>query len=127
VTDLVGRAARAMRADRADEGKAGQGYVALTVLFGVALLCAYFSLLAAANFGGWCFGFRYYVGFAPLLAFYAARAYEEHRGSLRFRILFYLLGLVSLTYALMGARYTWDRMEAIAHPVVKILRVLRGF
>ncbi len=135
VACLVGGAARAMRGGRADaaaasgaeDGEEGRGYAALTVLFGVVLLCGYFSFVAATNFGGWCFGFRYYVGFAPLLAFYAARAYEEHRDDLRFRVVFYVLGLISLTYALMGARYTWDRMESIAHPAVRILRVLRGF
>lgn len=133
---LLGDLAEAWRAEegmpspgllgRARSG-AGRGYAALSVLFGIGFLFWYFSFNAPTNFCGACFGFRWYIGFTPLLGFYAARAYARWRHVRRVRVLFYALGAVSLAYAVVGMRYTWGLMEAIDHPMVEILRPLRGF
>jgi hypothetical protein len=103
------------------------GYAALSVGFGIAFLLAYYGFVAPTNFGGSCFGMRWYIGFMPLLGFYAARFYAAHRGSPRHRGLFYALGLISVAYALIGMQEPWALMENNAHPAVQMLMVLRGF
>ncbi len=102
-------------------------YGALTVLAAVAFLFVYYSFIAETNFCGSCFGMRWYIGFMPLLAFYAARHYALRRGEPRFRKVFYLLGLISVAYALIGMQAPWVLMEENPHPAVQCLRILRGF
>jgi len=125
---LVGAAglARAVR-EAARPQRAGHGYVALTVLFGMAFLFVYYSFIAGTSFGGACFGMRWYIGFVPLLSFYAARDYGASRGSHRFRSVFYLLGVISVMYALVGMQHPWLLMENNPHPAVQALMLLRGF
>jgi hypothetical protein len=125
---LIGTIRRAIRAAGAPEADAaGPAYAAVTVLFGVVFLVIYYSFVAEANFCGSCFGMRWYIGFTPLLSFYAASEYAQWRQSARFRAIFYMLGLVSLGYALIGMQQPWLLMEANPHPAVQCLRVLRGF
>ena len=115
----------ARRALRSEE--AGPGFVALTVLFGMAVLFFYYSFVANTNFCGGCFGFRWYIGFTPLLSYYAARYYAGARGQGSFRTVFYILGLVSLMYALIGMQEPWTLMENNSHPAVRALMLVRGF
>ena len=120
--------ARCARAGARDRTEAGRGYVALTVLFGIGFLFGYYCFMAGTNFGGSCYGFRWYIGFSPLLAFYAARSYPRLRESAAARTVFYVLGLVSLMYALIGMQHPWLLMENNPHPAVQFLMVaLRGF
>jgi len=125
----AGLAADIARAVRADRGGplAGRGYVALTVLFGIVFLVCYTAIATPTNFGGACFGMRYYVGFMPLLAFYALRAWARWRHSGAFRTLFFALSAISLAYAVIGVRYSWVQMEHLEHPLVRMLLPLRGF
>ena len=109
-------------------GLSGPACVALSVLFGIAFIFAYHWFVAPTNFCGSCFGFRWYIGFTPLLAFYAARGYSAWKGNGRFRVLFYALGLISVTYALIGMRAPWMLMEGNPHPAVRFLVLtVRGF
>ncbi|MDP6439230.1 MAG: hypothetical protein QGH74_06330 [Candidatus Brocadiia bacterium] len=141
---LVGMAAlvedvrRSLRAGRTGEAwrgifkargpAAAPGYVALSVLFGVTFLILYTSFAAPTNFNGSCFGMRYYIGFMPLLAFYAARGYVRWCGSAKFRRVFYVLGIVSVFFALVGMQEPWMLMENNANPAVRVLMaLLRGF
>ncbi len=112
---------------RATREAAGPGYAALTVLFGVVFLLVYYSFVAGTSFGGSCFGMRWYIGFMPLLAFYAAKSYARWRVSSAFRRAFYALGLISVAYALIGAQEPWMLMESNPHPAVQCLMFLRGF
>jgi len=108
-------------------GPVTRGYAALTVLFGIGLLFIYYGFIAGTNFCGACFGMRWYIGFVPLLAFYAAEGYGAHAHSARFRNTFYVLGLISLMYALVGMQEPWTLMENNPHPAVQALMLLRGF
>jgi len=107
--------------------RSGQGYVALTVLFGIVFLVWYFGFKVKTNFCGSCFGFRWYIGFMPLLSWYAARYYARHKREDRFWRLFIILGLVSLMYALIGMQDPWLLMENNPHPAVRALMAFRGF
>jgi hypothetical protein len=109
-----------------DRAEAGRGYVALTVLFAILFLVAYDCFMSPTNFCGSSFGFRYYIGFTPILAFYAARSYARFRKSAAYRAVFYALGLVSLMYALIGMQHPWTLMENNPHPAVRFLMLLRG-
>ncbi|MDP6107779.1 MAG: hypothetical protein QGI33_05015 [Candidatus Brocadiia bacterium] len=141
---LVGMAAlvddvrRSLRAGRTGDGWRGilkargpgaaPGYVALSVLFGVTFLVLYTSFAAPTNFNGSCFGMRYYIGFMPLLAFYAAHGYVRWRGSAKFRRIFYVLGIASVFFALVGMQEPWMLMENNANPAARVLMaLLRGF
>lgn len=105
----------------------GAGYVGLTVLAGIVILIYQYGFIAGTNFGGSCFGFRWYIGFTPLLSWYAARCYARNRQSRRFRRIFYVLGAISVAYALVGMQEPWLLMEANPHPAVQVLMFLRGF
>ena len=70
---------------------------------------------------------RWYIGFMPLLAFYAARAYAMWREDAKFRRIFYVLGAISVIYTLVGMQDPWLLMENNAHPAVQALMLLRGF
>ena len=105
----------------------GPAYVALTVLAGMLILLVEYSFRANTNFCGACFGFRWYIGFSPLLSWYAARAWVRWRDSKRFRHIFYVLGVISLMYALIGMQEPWLLMENNPHPAVRILLFIRGF
>jgi hypothetical protein len=107
--------------------EAGKGYAAASVLFGIVFLIAYYALVADRNFGGSCYGMRWYIGFMPLLAWYAAMSYTECRGEARVRRLFYVLGVISVAYALVGMADPWMLMENNPHPLVRALMPLRGF
>lgn len=107
--------------------EAGPACVALTVLFGILFLVFYYSFRAGTNFGGACYGFRWYIGFTPLLAFYAARGYAFWHEKRLFRRAFIILGLVSVMYALIGLPHPWIQMEGYPHPAVQLLIILRGF
>jgi len=108
--------------------QSGPALAALCLLLGIAFIFVYHWFMAPTNFCGSCFGFRWYIGFTPVLAFYAARAYAARRDNARFRILFYVLGGISVTYALIGMQSPWVLMEGNPHPAVQILVVtLRGF
>ena len=113
--------------ERRDPERAGRAFVALTVLFGIVFLVCYTALATPTNFGGDCYGMRYYVGFMPLLAFYALRAWSRWGGGRAFRMAFCTLGAVSLLYAVLGITYTWTRMDALTHPLIELLKPLRGF
>ncbi|NLW51697.1 MAG: flippase-like domain-containing protein [Candidatus Brocadiaceae bacterium] len=108
-------------------GEALRGYAALSVLIGMLFLVWYSGFRTPTNFAGAAFGFRYYIGFTPLLAWYAVRAYGRWADSPRFRVIFYALGAWSLFYACLGTRFTWVLMEAVPHPAVRMLLPLRGF
>ena len=86
----------------------------------------YTGFLAPTNFNGSCFGMRYYVGFAPVLAWYAVRGWERWRGRPRFRRVFYALGLISLAFALTGMQQPWLLMENNPHPFVRGVVMLLG-
>jgi len=88
---------------------------------------AYRSLVPRTNFTGACFGFRHYIGFAPIPAVYAARAYAAWQGNRAFRVAFCMAGLWSVYYAFLGTGITWKLMESVQHPAIKLLRPLRGF
>jgi uncharacterized membrane protein YbhN (UPF0104 family) len=105
----------------------GSGYAAAGVLFAICFLVAYYSLKPVTHFGGTCFGMRWYIGFTPVLALYAARGYASWRGRGWFRVLFHALGLVSLVYAAVALPAPWAQMEEIAHPAVRVLHAVRGF
>ena len=122
---LVGAAG--LGADVAEGARAGRGYVALSVLFGIVFLVLYVGFLTPTNFGGDCFGMRYYVGLMPLLAFYALRAWSRWNTSRAFRVIFYALGVISLLYAVLGMSYTWSPMDELTHPLVRLLLPLRGY
>jgi len=130
---LVGAAALArdirhgLRLRGADRAQAGRGYVALAVLFGILFLFVYYSFMAPTNFCGSCFGFRWYIGFTPLLAFYAARGYAWCRATPGRRKVFYMLGVISVVYALIGMQSPWLLMENNPLPPVRMLMLLRGF
>jgi hypothetical protein len=112
---------------RAAGASAGRGYAALTVLFAMVLLIGYYGFLGPRSFGGSCYGFRWYIGFMPLLGWYAAAAFVRRGGEERFRRLFFLFGLISLMFALIGLREPWTLMENNPHPVIQALSILRGF
>ncbi len=107
--------------------RAGRAYAALTVLFGILFLVVYYSFFAPTNFAGACFGFRWYIGFTPLVAYYAVTYFARFRRSPRVRTIFYVLGLVSLLFALIGLQSPWRLMENNLHPAVRFLMLLRGF
>jgi hypothetical protein len=107
---------------------AAPGYAACSVLFGIIFYLVYTSFLTPTNFNGSCFGMRYYVGFMPILAFYAARGYARWQDSERFRRMFFVLGIASLMFALIGMQRPWQLMENISNPAVRVvMTVLRGF
>ena len=109
-------------------GQLGRGWAAICLLGGIAFLFVYHWFMAPTNFCGSCFGFRWFIGFTPLLAFYAARGYMQWKDNPRFRRFFYALGLISVTYALIGMRGPWMLMEGNPHPAVRFLvLLLRGF
>ncbi len=112
---------------RRDPERAGRAFPALTVLFGIVFLVCYIGLATPTNFGGDCYGVRYYVGFMPLLAFYALRAWSRWSGNRAFRAAFLVLGTVSLLYAVLGMPYAWAQMDALTHPLIELLKPLRGF
>jgi hypothetical protein len=116
-----------LRLRSADRTQAGRGYAALAVLFGMAFLFFYHSFIAPTNFCGSCFGFRWYIGFTPLLAFYAARGYTWCRATPGRRKVFYVLGVISVMCALVGMQGPWLLMENNPLPPVRILMLLRGF
>ncbi len=105
----------------------GQGYAALSVLFVVCALVAYYSLVPKTHFGGACYGMRWYIGFAPVLALYAAKGYMAWHRSKVFRVAFYLAGVWSCFYALIGTQVLWVQMELVDHPAFRLLLPLRGF
>ncbi|MGD2174524.1 MAG: hypothetical protein PVJ27_03900, partial [Candidatus Brocadiaceae bacterium] len=125
---IVGEVREACGSSGPEEApEAAPAFPALTVTFAVAFLFVYYSFLANTNFCGACFGFRWYIGFTPLLAFYAVRCYARNRGRTWVRRAFYVLGLISLMYALIGMQDQWTLMEMNPHPAVQALRLLRGF
>jgi hypothetical protein len=105
----------------------GRGYAAFSVLFAMCFLIGYYSFRPATHFGGACFGMRWYIGFTPVLSYYAARGYVSWSGRPWFRCVFYAVGAFSLTYAAIGMRWTWVVMETSQHPLVQALMPLRGF
>ncbi|MBS3763017.1 MAG: hypothetical protein KGZ25_06910 [Planctomycetes bacterium] len=109
------------------KGTRGRKIAAFAVGFGVLVNIIYYSFEGPTNFGGSCFGFRWYIGFTPLLSWYAISYFASHRDDERVRRLFYILGLISVTYALIGMQDPWQLMENNAHPAVRILLLLRGF
>lgn len=106
---------------------AAPGYAALTALFGMVSYVLYTSFKAPTNFNGSCFGMRYYVGFMPILAFYAARAYVRWGDRPGFRKWFLALGAASVAFALIGMQQPWVLMEANSSPAVRALMLMRGF
>lgn len=138
VAALADDVARSLRQGRTGPGwlglaKAGgaaasEGYAALSVLFAIVFLVLYTSFSAPTNFNGSCYGMRYYIGFMPVLAFYAARGFVRWKDSKRFRVRFYALGLISMFFALAGMEHPWLLMENNLNPVVQVLMLaLRGF
>ena len=116
------------RKDAADDDSArGRRVAALAVAFAILLMIGYYGFFGPTNFGGSCFSFRWYIGFVPVLAFYALRCYARRRDSERFRKIFHVLGLVSLMYALIGMQAPWHLMELNGHPAVRFLMLFRGF
>lgn len=112
---------------RARDEEAGRAWAALGLLLGIGSMVCYFSFRGPTSFGGSCFGFRWYIGFMPLLGWYAVRVFARRREDASLRRIFYLLGAISLMYALIGVRDPWELMENNPHPAVQALRVLRGF
>jgi hypothetical protein len=83
---------------------------------------------APTNFNGSCYGMRYYIGFMPVLAFYAARGYARWRGEERFQRQFWALAVASMLFALIGMQEPWQLMENNSNPAVQVLMsLLRGF
>jgi len=105
----------------------GRALAALTVGFCILMLFVYYSFAAPTNFCGSCYGFRWYIGFTPLLALYAANQYSTTGRRAFQRSLFHLLGGISLVYALIGMQNPWLLMENNMHPAVQFLMLLRGF
>jgi hypothetical protein len=124
---LAGDVRQGLRLWGADRAQAGRGYVALAVLFGILFLFVYYAFKAPTNFCGSCFGFRWYIGFTPLLAFYAARGYVWCRAKPGRRKVFHVLGAISVIYALIGMQAPWLLMESNPLPPVRVLMLLRGF
>jgi hypothetical protein len=60
---------------------------------------------------------RYYIGFMPLLAFYALRAYQRMDSGSVGRRVFWVLGVVSLLLALWGASRPWRPMPYAPEPL----------
>jgi hypothetical protein len=102
-------------------------YPVISVLFGCTLLFLYYSFLAPKNFCGACYGFRWYIGFMPLLAFFAARYFLEVKDRHWRRRIFYVLGFISVVSALVGTRAPWTYMENFIHPLARLLLLFRGF
>jgi hypothetical protein len=102
-------------------------FAVLTVLFGILLNIWYYSFEGPTNFGGACFGFRWYIGFTPILSWYAISYFAGHRHDRGVRRIFYACGVTSLTFALIGMQNPWLLMEANSHPAVRVLLFLRGF
>ncbi|MBS3763016.1 MAG: hypothetical protein KGZ25_06905 [Planctomycetes bacterium] len=110
-----------------ERSDASRGHVALTVVFGIILLVSYYSFFSRRDLGGACFGFRQYIGFIPLLSYYAVSYYSRHRDETYFQAFFYLCGIISLMYALIGMQKPWTLMENNMHPAVQALLRIRGF
>ncbi len=104
-----------------------KAFGALTATFAIIIMIAYYSLEAPDSFGGSCYGMRWYIGFIPVLSWYAIDYFASHKSDEKVRRLFYLLGLISLTYALIGMQDPWLQMELNPHPAVQILQFIRGF
>jgi len=107
--------------------QAHRAHAALAVLLALTLLVFYWGFRAATNFGGGCFGLRYYLGCTPVLALYAARGWSLWKGSKRFRMAFAVLAVISLLYAVIGHQYPWESMEHQPHPFVRALTILGPF
>lgn len=101
-------------------------YPALAVSLGSAYVFFHHSFRSSTNFGGACYGFRSYIGFIPLLAFFAARYFTDLEDP-KDRRIFYALGSISLLAALIGTRAPWTYMEHFNHPYVRFLLLFRGF
>lgn len=134
--DLRGasHACRRVAADEEDEGAESPGdargrqWAAAVCLGAMAMVFAYVSFRAPTNFGGHSFGMRYYIGFTPLLAFYAIRGYARWREVVWFRYTFWAMAITSVAFAISGMPNPWVNMDAPnAPPLVRALRFLRGF
>jgi hypothetical protein len=124
---LIGLAALVRDLTGWRRGESGRTAAAASVAVGVLFLIVYYGFVAGTNFGGSCYGFRWYIGFTPLLALYALRGYEQWRGSRRFRWEFAALALFSLFYAFAGMAQPWTLMEDQPAAAVRALTFLRGF
>jgi glycosyltransferase 2 family protein len=124
---LVGLAALARDLTGWRRGESARTAAAISIAGGVLFLVAYYSFVASTNFGGSCYGFRWYIGFAPLLALYTLRGYVQWRSSRRFRWMFTALAAFSLFYMLVGTEQPWALMENQPAAAVEALTFLRGF
>lgn len=125
IVGLIDRVKRGLSEEENHDRQKAFG--ALTATFAVVIMVMYYSLEAPDSFGGACFGFRWYIGFMPILSWYAIDYFAQHRKNERVRHLFYILGTVSLCYALIGMQDPWLLMEGNTHPAVRILLLIRGF
>jgi len=124
---LVGLAALARDLTGWRRNESGRTAAALSVAGGVVFLVLYYGFAGGTNFGGACYGFRWYIGFTPLLALYAVRGYELWHESRRFRWEFAALAAFSLLYAFIGMARPWVQMELQPAAAVQALKFLRGF
>jgi len=106
------------------DAQAHRAYAGLAVLLSLVLLVFYWGVLARPNFGGGCFGLRYYLGCTPVLALYSARGWALWKGRRRFRMAFAAIAAISLFYALLGTQYPWRGMVLQPHPAVRMLNIL---
>jgi len=79
---------------------------AIVISFGC-FVVTLFYIFRTANYGGVSFGFRWFIAFTPLLFFFTSFFLAEAR-SRRTRIPFYVLLLVSMALATIGALNPWS-------------------
>ncbi len=127
VAGLAGDMIGIWNSDGEEENGRGRRVAALSVVFAIVLMIGYYGFFGPTNFGGSCFGFRWYIGFVPVLALYVVRCYAQCADDERFRKTFRILGVISLLYALIGMQEPWHLMEANSHPAVRFLLAFRGF
>ncbi|MBN1383933.1 MAG: hypothetical protein JW983_03500 [Elusimicrobia bacterium] len=81
-------------------------YKEAVIIIWVCVMSVLFHTLMTGDYGGWSYGFRFYIAIVPVLFFFAVFYFEKNI-SLSKRVFFYVLLCTSLLTAVVGAYNPW--------------------